>query len=184
MGVRANRLRPENAPGRRCRQRRLTAPCASPRVRPISAGPASIARPALSSCRPVNKSVTRPPTVYRAVSPMSEPKPWSEPVATAKLVLDDGTVISGIGIGAAGTAVGEVCFNTAITGYQEILTDPVLCRPDHHLHASRTSATSAPTRKTARRRTSPRALACAAACCAPTSRSRRTIAPPSISTRG
>jgi carbamoyl-phosphate synthase small subunit len=39
-------------------------------------------------------------------------------------VLDDGTVISGRGLGATGTAVGEVCFNTAITGYQEILTDP------------------------------------------------------------
>ena len=32
------------------------------------------------------------------------------------------------------SAVGEVCFNTSMTGYQEILTDPVLCRPDHHLH--------------------------------------------------
>jgi carbamoyl-phosphate synthase small subunit len=39
-------------------------------------------------------------------------------------VLADGTVIEGEGLGAAGAAVGEVCFNTAITGYQEILTDP------------------------------------------------------------
>jgi carbamoyl-phosphate synthase small subunit len=38
--------------------------------------------------------------------------------------LDDGTVFYGIGIGATGTRVGEVCFNTSITGYQEILTDP------------------------------------------------------------
>jgi carbamoyl-phosphate synthase small subunit len=43
---------------------------------------------------------------------------------TARLVLADGTVISGHGLGATGSAVGEVCFNTAITGYQEILTDP------------------------------------------------------------
>ncbi|MBI1650426.1 carbamoyl phosphate synthase small subunit [Hyphomicrobium sulfonivorans] len=43
---------------------------------------------------------------------------------TARIVLADGTVISGTGIGATGTAVGEVCFNTAMTGYQEILTDP------------------------------------------------------------
>jgi carbamoyl-phosphate synthase small subunit len=43
---------------------------------------------------------------------------------TARLVLADGTVISGQGLGATGSAVGEVCFNTAITGYQEILTDP------------------------------------------------------------
>ncbi|MBL26378.1 MAG: carbamoyl phosphate synthase small subunit [Rhodospirillaceae bacterium] len=44
--------------------------------------------------------------------------------ATAALVLADGTVFRGHGIGAAGTAVGEVCFNTSMTGYQEILTDP------------------------------------------------------------
>ena len=43
---------------------------------------------------------------------------------TALLVLADGTVIEGKGAGAAGIAVGEVCFNTAMTGYQEILTDP------------------------------------------------------------
>ena len=46
------------------------------------------------------------------------------PQPTALLVLADGTVIEGHGIGADGQAVGEVCFNTAMTGYQEILTDP------------------------------------------------------------
>jgi carbamoyl-phosphate synthase small subunit len=49
---------------------------------------------------------------------------WTEPVATALLVLADGTVLEGMGLGAAGQAVGEVCFNTAMTGYEEILTDP------------------------------------------------------------
>ncbi len=44
--------------------------------------------------------------------------------ATGCLVLADGTVVWGMGFGAAGDAVGEVCFNTAMTGYQEILTDP------------------------------------------------------------
>ena len=44
--------------------------------------------------------------------------------ATAALVLADGTVLWGRGIGATGTRVGEVCFNTSMTGYQEILTDP------------------------------------------------------------
>ena len=39
-------------------------------------------------------------------------------------MLADGTVIEGKGAGATGIAVGEVCFNTAMTGYQEILTDP------------------------------------------------------------
>ncbi|MGI9422421.1 MAG: glutamine-hydrolyzing carbamoyl-phosphate synthase small subunit [Hyphomicrobiaceae bacterium] len=52
------------------------------------------------------------------------PEPWVEAVPTAVLVLADGTIIRGHGVGAVGTAVGEVCFNTAITGYQEILTDP------------------------------------------------------------
>jgi carbamoyl-phosphate synthase small subunit len=49
---------------------------------------------------------------------------WLEPKATALLVLADGTVLEGVGLGASGHAVGEVCFNTAMTGYEEILTDP------------------------------------------------------------
>ena len=44
--------------------------------------------------------------------------------ATGVLVLADGAVIWGRGFGAEGEAVGEVCFNTAMTGYQEIMTDP------------------------------------------------------------
>jgi len=49
---------------------------------------------------------------------------WDQPRVTALLVLADGTVIEGLGLGAEGEAVGEVCFNTAMTGYQEVLTDP------------------------------------------------------------
>ncbi|MCQ0987306.1 glutamine-hydrolyzing carbamoyl-phosphate synthase small subunit [Jiella marina] len=49
---------------------------------------------------------------------------WSERKTTAVLVLADGTVIEGFGLGAEGAVEGEVCFNTALTGYQEILTDP------------------------------------------------------------
>jgi carbamoyl-phosphate synthase small subunit len=49
---------------------------------------------------------------------------WAELNATALLVLADGTVLEGVGIGGIGHAVGEVCFNTAMTGYEEILTDP------------------------------------------------------------
>jgi carbamoyl-phosphate synthase small subunit len=49
---------------------------------------------------------------------------WTDEAPTALLVLADGTVIEGKGAGAVGIAVGEVCFNTAMTGYQEILTDP------------------------------------------------------------
>jgi len=44
--------------------------------------------------------------------------------ASGLLVLADGTVFEGYGFGAVGHAVGEVCFNTAMTGYQEILSDP------------------------------------------------------------
>jgi carbamoyl-phosphate synthase small subunit len=44
--------------------------------------------------------------------------------ATAALVLADGKVFYGYGIGAKGTTLGEICFNTGMTGYQEILTDP------------------------------------------------------------
>ena len=44
--------------------------------------------------------------------------------ATGVLVLADGTVVWGKGFGAAGHAVGEVCFHTAMTGYQEVMTDP------------------------------------------------------------
>ena len=52
---------------------------------------------------------------------MSQTKP-------AILVLADGTVFRGISIGANGSSVGEVVFNTAMTGYQEILTDPSYCK--------------------------------------------------------
>ncbi len=63
--------------------------------------------------------MSTPPTETR-----SSPAPWADPPSTARLVLADGTVIAGTGLGATGTSVGEVCFNTAMTGYQEILTDP------------------------------------------------------------
>jgi carbamoyl-phosphate synthase small subunit len=49
---------------------------------------------------------------------------WQQKRATALLILSDGTRLEGHGIGAVGHAAGEVCFNTAMTGYQEILTDP------------------------------------------------------------
>lgn len=49
---------------------------------------------------------------------------WPDHKPNALLVLADGTVFEGFGLGAEGHAVGEVCFNTAMTGYEEILTDP------------------------------------------------------------
>ena len=69
---------------------------------------------------------------------------------TGVLVLADGTVFEGHGFGAEATSVGEVCFNTAMSGYQEILTDPsyagqIVC------FTFRISALSAPTPKTSKR---------------------------------
>ena len=52
------------------------------------------------------------------------PSGWRPRVATGVIVLADGALIEGFGVGATGSAVGEVCFNTAMTGYEEILTDP------------------------------------------------------------
>ena len=57
-------------------------------------------------------------------APNAQPDGRAGAVATGLLVLADGTVWQGQGIGATGDAVGEVCFNTSMTGYQEILTDP------------------------------------------------------------
>ncbi len=56
------------------------------------------------------------------------PPPLLPPQAPALLALADGTLFQGVSIGAAGRTVGEVVFNTALTGYQEILTDPSYCR--------------------------------------------------------
>ncbi len=56
------------------------------------------------------------------------PPPLLSPHAPAILALADGTIFQGVSIGASGLTVGEVVFNTALTGYQEILTDPSYCR--------------------------------------------------------
>jgi carbamoyl-phosphate synthase small subunit len=49
------------------------------------------------------------------------------PISISHLALSDGTVFSGLSFGAPGTVTGEVVFNTSLTGYQEILTDPSYC---------------------------------------------------------
>jgi len=56
-------------------------------------------------------------------APVTPPSP-SPPGTTAALILADGSLFWGRGIGASGMRVGEVCFNTSMTGYQEIMTDP------------------------------------------------------------
>jgi carbamoyl-phosphate synthase small subunit len=79
--------------------------------------------------------------------------------ATGALVLADGSVFLGVGIGATGTAIGELCFNTAMTGHQEILADPsysgqVVCFTFPHIgnvgaNEEDEEASSAPARKAA-----------------------------------
>ncbi|MCZ2204085.1 glutamine-hydrolyzing carbamoyl-phosphate synthase small subunit [Bartonella sp. A05] len=54
----------------------------------------------------------------------SSPNPWSTNEPTALLILANGMIIEGKGAGATGVAEAEICFNTATTGYEEILTDP------------------------------------------------------------
>lgn len=51
----------------------------------------------------------------------------SDATKNAILIFPDGTTVKGYGIGKKGITTGEICFNTAITGYQEILTDPSYC---------------------------------------------------------
>ena len=60
---------------------------------------------------------------------MAQAKPSRAPAgATGVLVLADGRMLWGHGFGATGSAVGEVCFNTSMTGYQEVMTDPSYAR--------------------------------------------------------
>ena len=63
-------------------------------------------------------------TGHRTDMTFDQDNGWKKPLHTGVLVLAGGEVIEGYGLGAVGEAVGEVCFNTAMTGYQEILTDP------------------------------------------------------------
>ena len=49
---------------------------------------------------------------------------WAPQKSTGALLLKDGKVFKGFGCGYEGNTIGEVCFNTAMTGYQEIMTDP------------------------------------------------------------
>ena len=51
---------------------------------------------------------------------------WAPKKSTGALLLKDGKVFKGFGCGYEGNTIGEVCFNTAMTGYQEIMTDPIV----------------------------------------------------------
>jgi len=75
-------------------------------------------------CRAREAAQTRRQDLLSMSDPNAAAPTPRPPDCNAALVLADGTVFWGSGIGAPGRAVGEVCFNTSITGYQEILTDP------------------------------------------------------------
>jgi len=81
----------------------------------IAPGPGPAATP--SQALPTSRSMA----LSSDPSPSSAPAPAS---AQALLVLADGTVLRGLAFGARGTAIGEVVFNTGMTGYQEVMTDP------------------------------------------------------------
>jgi carbamoyl-phosphate synthase small subunit len=70
----------------------------------------------------------RLPPRLPAASPKGARRCHESPAATSRptacIALADGQVFYGRGFGATGTAVAELCFNTAMTGYQEIMTDP------------------------------------------------------------
>jgi carbamoyl-phosphate synthase small subunit len=68
--------------------------------------------------------MTTPSSTGAAPGAGTRAAPAQPPGTTAALVLADGAVFWGRGVGAPGMAVGEVCFNTSMTGYQEIITDP------------------------------------------------------------
>jgi carbamoyl-phosphate synthase small subunit len=68
--------------------------------------------------------MTNPSSQGRVSTRANEPSNVQPKDATGVLVLADGSVFWGRGLGAEGTAMGELCFNTSMTGYQEITTDP------------------------------------------------------------
>lgn len=76
--------------------------------------------PTTDGCRPLFDCLDLPHIAFTYPIEFAMPQP-------AKLALADGTIYTGTGFGASGEVFGEVCFNTSMTGYQEILTDPSYC---------------------------------------------------------
>jgi carbamoyl-phosphate synthase small subunit len=97
-------------------------PMAKATKTPASSRPKARKGAVVSNAQPSTKRPAKPATTPKArLDAACKFKPEG---ANAALVLANGTVFWGLGFGAAATTVGEVCFNTSITGYQEILTDP------------------------------------------------------------
>ncbi|KAG1662591.1 hypothetical protein FOA52_002988 [Chlamydomonas sp. UWO 241] len=120
---------------------RASASAAGVRVAPVARPVGSIATCSASVGRNATPAVGTPSVVHRQArlsagarrcAPISRvaaqgvyaagDKPWKQ--KNARLVLQDGSVWPGVGFGHTGTEVGEVVFNTSLTGYEEIMTDP------------------------------------------------------------
>ena len=123
---RANAVAPSLAPVRARRARSTTVEGASPAPR---RPPHPHRKPFQTSALPERAPPRSPPDPARpvilppiAVAAAAAEKPWKK--SNCRLVLEDGSVWNGQSFGATGTVLGEVVFNTSLTGYQEILTDP------------------------------------------------------------
>jgi carbamoyl-phosphate synthase small subunit len=95
----------------------------SPPLSPAPASPAATTPSQPITAEPQTERI-KPMSSTETSAPAPTPINGDRPLHTALLILADGTVLKGRGLGAAGAAVGEVCFNTSMTGYQEIMTDP------------------------------------------------------------
>src|SRR3989442_14514582 len=93
-----------------------------------SAGLSAIPPPQRNLPQFPHRTRARDPRVAQAELGATTEFPLLPVLPPALLALADGTVFQGSSIGAAGETVGEVVFNTALTGYQEILTDPSYCK--------------------------------------------------------
>jgi len=83
----------------------------------------------LSNIQPVRMAASTGQPVFWCARNYDGSTDWEVNVSTpAILALEDGTLFHGLSVGAEGETVGEVVFNTAMTGYQEILTDPSYAR--------------------------------------------------------
>ncbi|MFT8243336.1 glutamine-hydrolyzing carbamoyl-phosphate synthase small subunit [Roseomonas sp. BN140053] len=94
------------------------------RAIPAKHWPALVAATGLGFAEMPGAATPIPESPMPDATPAANPADAVPPGATACVVLADGTVFWGRGFGAAATTVGEICFNTSLTGYQEVMTDP------------------------------------------------------------
>jgi carbamoyl-phosphate synthase small subunit len=109
---------------RKWRQARAIPPKHWPAVSAATGLPLDALARLSSPTTPSNAETSMAPETVPGITPGAAPQQQPPAGATAALVLADGSVFWGLGFGAHTTSVGEICFNTGMTGYQETLTDP------------------------------------------------------------